>query len=167
MGEIVETFCPGNTTGRSGRIWSQPLEWLLAATAASTEGLSADEAARRLARDRPNSIEVAHPHRGLRLLLAQFTSPIVLILVAATILAMALGDLADGLIILAIIAASGALGYWQEHTPGRPWTRSWPRSGSRWRTWSSATYWSPTPATLCRPTAWSSGPRACCRRGGA
>ena len=99
--------------------WSQPLERLLAATAASTAGLSADEAARRLARDGPNSIEVAHRHRGLRLLLAQFTSPIVLILVAATILAMALGDLADGLIILVIIAASGALGFWQEHTAGQ------------------------------------------------
>src|SRR5512132_1433786 len=59
--------------------WSLPQDGLLAAAAASTEGLSAAEAARRLARDGPNTIEVAHPHRGLRLLLAQFTSPIVLI----------------------------------------------------------------------------------------
>jgi P-type Mg2+ transporter len=99
--------------------WSVPLDELLHATATSAAGLPPEEAARRLARDGPNTVEVAHGRRGLRLLLAQFTSPIVLILVAATILAMALGDLADGLIILVIIAASGALGFWQEHTAGQ------------------------------------------------
>src|SRR5690242_2988339 len=82
-------------------------------------GLSAEEAARRLARDGHNQIDVARGHRGARLLLAQFTSPIILILIVATVLAMALGDLTDGLIILVIIAASGALGFWQEHTAGR------------------------------------------------
>jgi Mg2+-importing ATPase len=99
--------------------WSLDLDALLAAAEASSEGLSGEEAARRLARDGPNSISVAHPHRGLRLLLSQFTSPIVLILVAATVLSMALGDLSDGLIILVIVAASGALGFWQEHTAGQ------------------------------------------------
>jgi P-type Mg2+ transporter len=108
-------------TPRSGpdAFWSVALEELLAAAAASTQGLSAAEAARRLTRDGPNTIEVAHPHRGLRLLVAQFTSPIVLILVAATVLSMALGDLSDGLIILVIVAASGALGFWQERTAGQ------------------------------------------------
>lgn len=99
-----------------GPFWSKPLDELLAATVASAEGLPPEEAARRLARDGPNTIEAAHPHRGLRLLLAQFRSPIVLILVAATVLSMVIGDVADGSIILVIIAASGGLGVWQEHT---------------------------------------------------
>lgn len=154
--------------------WSVPLDELLAAMASSVAGLPPDEAARRLARDGPNMVEVAHGHRGLRLLLAQFTSPIVLILVAATVLSMALGDLADGLIILVIIAASGALGFGRSAPPGRPWTRSWPRSGSKprsaaaagscrypWRTSWSATCWCSTPATWCRPTAGSPGRRSC------
>ena len=112
---------PAQTTREPGprSFWSVRLDELLAATAASTQGLPAEEAARRLARDGPNTIAVAHAHRGLRLLLAQFTSPIVLILVAATVLSTALGDLADGSIILVIIAASGALGFWQEHSAGR------------------------------------------------
>ena len=112
---------PAQATREAGprAFWSVPLDELLATTATGAAGLPAEEAARRLARDGPNTVEVAHAHRGLRLLLAQFTSPIVLILVAATILAMALGDLADGLIILVIIAASGALGFWQEHTAGQ------------------------------------------------
>lgn len=105
-------------TSGTEAFWSLPQDRLLAATAATAEGLSAAEAARRLARDGPNAIEVAHPHRGLRLLVAQFTSPIVVILVAATVLSMALGDLSDGLIILVIVAASGALGFWQERTAG-------------------------------------------------
>jgi len=105
-------------TSGTEAFWSVPQDRLLAATAAIAEGLSAAEAARRLARDGPNAIEVAHPHRGLRLLVAQFTSPIVVILVAATVLSMALGDLSDGLIILVIVAASGALGFWQERTAG-------------------------------------------------
>ena len=41
------------------------------------------------------------------------------ILVAATVLSMALGDATDGLVILLIIAASGALGFWQEHSAGQ------------------------------------------------
>ncbi|OJX65844.1 MAG: magnesium-translocating P-type ATPase [Micrococcales bacterium 73-13] len=51
-------------------------------------------------------------------LLAQFSSPIILILVAATVLAMALGDLLDGVIILVIVLASGLLGFWQSRRAG-------------------------------------------------
>src|SRR6266511_3569678 len=112
----LRSSTPATRTSGPGAFWSLPLDGLFAEVAASVNGLSADEAARRLARDGPNTIEVAHPHRGLRLLLAQFTSPIVLILVAATVLSMALGDAVDGLV---IIAASGALGFWQEHSAGQ------------------------------------------------
>src|SRR6266536_2988063 len=115
----LRSSTPATRTSGPGAFWSLPLDGLFAEVAASVNGLSADEAARRLARDGPNTIEVAHPHRGLRLLLAQFTSPIVLILVAATVLSMALGDAVDGLVILVIIAASGALGFWQEHSAGQ------------------------------------------------
>ncbi|MET8764897.1 magnesium-translocating P-type ATPase [Lentzea sp. NPDC004782] len=83
------------------------------------DGLSGAEAARRLAAHGPNRVEVRRGYRGLRLLLAQFTSPIIVILVVATALSMMVGDLTDGLIILAIITASGGLGFWQEHSAGR------------------------------------------------
>src|SRR5262245_1601317 len=48
------------------------------------------------------------------LLFAQFRSPIVLILLFATALAFFLGQPIDALIILAIVVASGLLGFWQE-----------------------------------------------------
>ena len=56
---------------------------------------------------------------GARLFLRQFESPILLVLVGATVLAMALGDLLDGAIILSIVAASAVLGFLQERTAGR------------------------------------------------
>jgi Mg2+-importing ATPase len=100
------------------RPWAANLPELLARLECGTNGLSGPEAARRLARDGPNAIGITRRHRGLRLLLAQFMSPIVLILAAATVLSTALGDVTDGVIILAIIVASGALGVWQERSAG-------------------------------------------------
>lgn len=99
--------------------WSGALTDRLHALAADPAGLTVDEAARRLARDGPNHVEPSHRHRGLRLLVAQFTSPIIIILAAATLVSVVLGDLTDGAIILAIIAASGLLGFWQERGAGQ------------------------------------------------
>ncbi len=55
----------------------------------------------------------------VRTLIHQFTSPVVLILIAATVLSMAVGDLTDGYIILAIILASGFLGFYQDFRASR------------------------------------------------
>jgi Mg2+-importing ATPase len=57
-------------------------------------------------------------NKTARLLLRQFTDPIVLILFAATIVSMIAGDVTDGVIILAIIVPSGLLSFWQEHRAG-------------------------------------------------
>jgi Mg2+-importing ATPase len=99
--------------------WSVSLDELRAMTETGRDGLAPEEASRRLARDGPNTIDMPHTHRLLHVLVAQFTSPIVLILVAATVLSIALGDITDGSIILAIIVASGALGSWREHAAGK------------------------------------------------
>jgi Mg2+-importing ATPase len=53
------------------------------------------------------------------LLIRQFTSPIVLILLLATVISLVVGDLIDGLIILAIIIPSGLLSYFQEARAGK------------------------------------------------
>ena len=104
------------------RFWAVPERALavrLEVAVDSDRGLSPSEAERRLDRDGPNRVGGHVRTSGLRLLLDQFTSPIIGILAAATVLSMLLGDLLDGTIILAIIAASGLLGFWQEHTAGR------------------------------------------------
>lgn len=98
--------------------WCGPLPQAMAAVGASTTGLTGERAAALLREHGPNRVQ-AVARRGWRLLLSQFTSPIILILIAATVLSMAVGDLIDGSIILAIVAASGSLGFWQEHAAGR------------------------------------------------
>ena len=49
------------------------------------------------------------------LLLRQFTSPIILILIGAAVLSIFLRDVTDAAIILSIVIVSGLLGFWQEH----------------------------------------------------
>ena len=56
---------------------------------------------------------------NFHLLLRQFTSPIILILFLATLISILVGDVIDGLIILAIIIPSGLLSYFQEARAGK------------------------------------------------
>ncbi len=81
----------------------------------SPNGLSSTEAAARLQRYGANTLKGKESSRVLALLLRQFSSPIVLILIAAAILAFVVHDATDGLIILFIVTASGLLGFWQEY----------------------------------------------------
>jgi Mg2+-importing ATPase len=94
--------------------WALSADEVLAAVGSRPDGLGADEVRAR----RPGPHDALDEHRrrpALRVLLAQFTSPVTLVLAAATLIAMALGDVVDGAIILVIIAASGVLGFWQEY----------------------------------------------------
>ena len=94
--------------------WADDAQAAVAAVGSGPLGLTAAETGRRRGRDADPLGE--HRRRpAARILLSQFTSPIVLVLAGATIVAMALGDVVDGAIIIAIIAASGILGFWQEN----------------------------------------------------
>jgi Mg2+-importing ATPase len=99
--------------------WAVPEGDLLGALSTGPQGLDDREAAARLAVQGPNSLHVHRRHQGVRLFVAQFENPIILILMGATVLSMVLGDVIDGAIILAIIVASGCLGFWQERNAGR------------------------------------------------
>src|SRR5450432_3224324 len=79
------------------------------------EGLSGAEATRRLARYGANLLKPQKRSNALAILLGQFKSPIVLILLFATGLSVFLHDQVNAGIILAIVLASGLLGFWQEH----------------------------------------------------
>jgi Mg2+-importing ATPase len=81
---------------------------------AAGAGLSSAEAARRLRQNGPNALS-REGHRGpLAVLLGQFASPLVLILVAASLVSVAVGDRVEAGIILAIVAMSALLGFVQE-----------------------------------------------------
>ncbi len=80
------------------------------------EGLSSDEARQRLARYGSNLLTPQKRSDVLALLLAQFKSPLILILLLATGLSFFLHDPVNALIILTIVLVSGLLGFWQEHS---------------------------------------------------
>ncbi len=81
---------------------------------ATPQGLASADAGRRLARVGPNVLQARKRTGELILLLGQFKSPLILILLFAAGLSFFLHDAADALIILGIVVASGALGFWQE-----------------------------------------------------
>ncbi|HWP02466.1 MAG TPA: cation-transporting P-type ATPase, partial [Gemmatimonadaceae bacterium] len=95
--------------------WSIPAEVLLRELGTdNVSGLSVAEAASRLVLFGANTL-AERRHSGVpALLLRQFTSPIVLILIGAAVLSFVLHDPTDGVIVLAIVLASGLLGFWQE-----------------------------------------------------
>lgn len=85
------------------------------------QGLSAAEAARRLALDGPNRLRHAPPPPAWRRLLTQFQDPLIYLLMAAvgvTLLAWHIegqvGWPVDALVIVVIVALNGVLGYVQE-----------------------------------------------------
>ena len=107
--------------------WSWPLaqlcEQLQLAGQNPEKGLSSAEAAVRLNQFGPNSLAGRAGGRfgssEWGLLLRQFNSPIILILLAAALLSFALDSPIDGLIILVIVLLSGLLGFWQERGAAR------------------------------------------------
>jgi len=99
---------------RTDNFWSQPTDSLLKTLDAAASGLAADEAARRLGVYGPNSLKAKRNASTLGLLISQFKSPIILILLFATVLSIFLGDTTDAAVILAIVLISGLLGFWQE-----------------------------------------------------
>ena len=94
--------------------WSLPTEQVLRQLKSSPQGLSRQEAQQRLIDYGANSLKQKRQSHTLVLLLNQFKSPIILILIAAAILSGFLGDRIDTVIILTIVLISGLLGFWQE-----------------------------------------------------
>jgi Mg2+-importing ATPase len=78
--------------------------------------LSGAQAAQRLVRDGANLLRPQKRSNVFSLLLAQFNSPLILILLFATGMSFFLHDPVNALIILAIVLASGLLGFWQERS---------------------------------------------------
>ncbi len=77
-------------------------------------GLTAGEAAARLRTDGPNALGGEGRRSRARILAGQFASPLVLILVAASLVSIAVGDPVEAGIILAIVGLSAGLGFVQE-----------------------------------------------------
>ncbi|MGD0582625.1 MAG: magnesium-translocating P-type ATPase [Bacteroidales bacterium] len=96
--------------------WSIPVAELLKQLNAKASGLTSEDAKLRLEQYGANHLKPRKRSDALSLLLSQFKSPIVLILLSATVLSFFLKDPVDAFIILLIVLVSGLLGFWQEHS---------------------------------------------------
>ncbi|MEO6906264.1 MAG: HAD-IC family P-type ATPase, partial [Abditibacteriaceae bacterium] len=95
--------------------WHTPTDTLLKDLGTTSQGLSSAEAEARLPQTVANGLSTRHHSSAWRLLLAQFQSPIILILLFATGLSFFVHDHVGAVIILTIVLISGLLGFWQEN----------------------------------------------------
>ncbi len=103
------------TQGQSNvEFWSVPVPEMLQRLQTTCEGLNSSESSERLKKYGANLLKPKKSSNTLKILLSQFKSPIILILLFAAGLSFFLGDTTDTVIIITIILISRLLGFWQE-----------------------------------------------------
>jgi Mg2+-importing ATPase len=99
----------------SAAYWSQPPDDLLQALRSGANGLSEPDVTSRLEQVGPNTLKTRRKTTAVGVFLNQFKSPIVLILLFATLISATLGDWVDALIVLGIVLGSAGLSFAQEY----------------------------------------------------
>jgi Ca2+-transporting ATPase len=103
-----------------GGIMSEPwhsldVEETLKALNAQPTGLTQDEAKKRLAQYGPNELKKEKRASPIKMFLGQFTDLLIIILLIATALSLAIGEVVDAIVIMAIVAATAVLGFVEEY----------------------------------------------------
>jgi len=101
-------------TDKLQRFWHLPIDDALRELSCGINGITDNEATKRLERYGPNTIKSKKKVSVVMLFLSQFKSPITLLLIAAALLSAGLGDVTDTVIILVIVLISSLLSFWQE-----------------------------------------------------
>ena len=92
---------------------------VLGALQSHPNGLSSPEATARLEREGSNRIAPAKPESVATLLLRQLSNPLIVVLIVAGGVAVALGEVTDGVVVLGVVVANSAIGFVQEWRAGR------------------------------------------------
>jgi magnesium-transporting ATPase (P-type) len=85
----------------------------------SLRGLSSEQVSARLAEHGPNVLERTPGDGPLRILWRQVNSPLIYVLLASSALAIALGKVVDGLVVLAVVVLNSIIGFVQEFRASR------------------------------------------------
>ena len=104
-----------HSSGFNADPWGMGAEELYVAFSSRDSGLAKAEAASRLKEYGHNSIPDKDKRSWFGILWAQVASPLLLILLFASIIAAFLGDLFDTIIIVSVVAVSVFLGFFQEY----------------------------------------------------
>ena len=93
-------------------------------------GLSSEEAQRRLQQYGPNQLQATPPIPKWRKFLAQFTNPLVLLLLVAVVISLVAWYIEgmheppyEAIAIIAIVLLNAVIGYFQESALSKPWPR--------------------------------------------
>jgi len=109
---------PGRTTAASPP-WMRTAAEVLEDLESHVAGLTREEAARRLARHGANRLPRAKGRAPLHLFLDQFKSLLILVLLGAAVLALAVGNVKDAVVIAAVVLLNSVLGFVQEYRAER------------------------------------------------
>ena len=92
---------------------------VLEKTQSSPEGLSDAEAKARLAQYGPNVLQRSGGDGPLQILWRQINNPLIWVLIASGLLAIGLGKVTDGLVVLAVVVLNTIIGFVQEFKAGK------------------------------------------------
>ena len=109
---MSSAYC--KTTLLDMEYYSRSIDELYGELGTSDEGLSSGEAAARLAKFGPNEIEEATGPAWWRILLGQFTSPVIYILIGAVVVSALIGEVIDASVVGVILVLNAVLGFVQE-----------------------------------------------------
>jgi magnesium-transporting ATPase (P-type) len=110
--EVTTTVVSGTTQGHEWHaLEPAEVEALLHTT---SRGLTDAEAAARLEVTGPNALEEVPPPPALQVLVRQFASPLISILLLATVVTVLLEEYIDAAVILAVLCLNAAIGFTQE-----------------------------------------------------
>ncbi|MEO6186636.1 MAG: magnesium-translocating P-type ATPase [Steroidobacteraceae bacterium] len=98
--------------------WALPAEELLRSLHTDDAGLTPADAAARLLSHGPNSLEAMKNASALGLFINQFKSPLVLILICASVISLVAAEWIDAAVVLVIVFGSTILGFVQEYVAG-------------------------------------------------
>ncbi|MFV8344708.1 cation-translocating P-type ATPase [Flavobacterium sp. ZB4P13] len=85
----------------------------------SSEGLSTTEAGKHLKKEGPNIIYMQSRESAFKILLRQFLNPLIYVLLTATILAITMGKITDGIVVFCVIIINAIIGFVQEYQAGK------------------------------------------------
>ena len=106
-------------SGAPAEPWARTFEEALDLLATGARGLSSPEAERRLQAHGPNELQEKRAVSPLAILLRQFRSPLIYILMLAAAVTIALDEYVDAGVIAAVLVFNAVVGFFQEHRAER------------------------------------------------
>ncbi len=116
MKPAVKTVNPDSVKGITGKKWHEiDVKSVMKDIGTKKDGLSDSEAKTRLMEFGENEIRRKRKISKLKIFANQFTSPLVIILIFATILSAAIGEMLDAIVIFIILIFNACFGFFQEY----------------------------------------------------